>query len=56
MIYGGREHRHSNISLPAPTPKAVTLDINPRRSRWLLKEEDLGTLFSSPNIQRRGVE
>ena len=56
MICGGRERRYSNISFPTPTLNAVALDIIPRRSYWLLKEEDLGTLFSPPDVQRKGME
>jgi hypothetical protein len=55
MIHDGRERRYSNISLPAGTLKTVAFDIIPRRSHCLM-EEDMGTLFSLPDVQRKGVE
>ena len=55
MIHDRRERRYSNISLSAVTLKTVAFDIIPRRSHCLM-EEDMGTLFSAPDVQRKGVE
>jgi hypothetical protein len=55
MIHDRRERRYSNISLPAGTLKTVAFDIMPRRSHCFM-EENVGTLFSPPDVQRKGME